>query len=214
MQTKLVVTSAALGLAAVLGVAACSGGGSKKSNSASLGVAGRANDAAAAPAVSGTQAGGAAQSAVPAEAPKIVRTGSMALNLDHGGLSHAFDEVSGVATVNGGFVSDSAASSGDNPTAHLPLRIPSANFDSAVAAIDKLGKVTSKQVKGEDVSSHLVALGARIQSLQAEEAAYRTLVGQAKVVNDVLTVQNQLFSVRQQIEQLTAQQASLDNKVT
>jgi hypothetical protein len=152
--------------------------------------------------------------AVPAQAPKIVRTGSLSVSVDRGGVQHAFDQVSAAATVEGGFVSDSGTTSGDNPTAHLTLRVPSNNFDDAISAVGKLGKVSSKQVKGEDVGGQLVDLGARIQSLQAEEAAYRTLVGQAKNVNDVLAVQNQLFQVRQQLEQLTAQQASLDNRVT
>ncbi|MDQ6726435.1 MAG: DUF4349 domain-containing protein, partial [Actinomycetota bacterium] len=38
----------------------------------------------------------------------------------------------------------------------------------------------------------------------------RVLVGQAKTVGEVLQVQSSLFNVRQQIEQLTAQRANLD----
>ena len=64
------------------------------------------------------------------------------------------------------------------------------------------------------MSSQLVDLGARITSLKAEEAAFQTLLGKATKIGDVLQIQDQLFNVRTQIEQLTAEQANLNDQAT
>ena len=218
-----------LALAAVF--AACSDGPRKSSNATSARVAPAARAgtsggdqlAGQASAAGGsTQSAGAAAApaATPsglavAAAPKIVRNGSVSVEVGAGGFQSAFDQLAGLATTSGGFVADSGSSTTKGVTSgRIVLRLPSAQLDNALAVIGRLGKVQDKQLKGDDVGAQLVDLDARITSLQAEETAYRTLVGQAKAVNDVLAVQNELFQVRQQIEQLTAQKASLDQQVT
>src|SRR5207253_7120640 len=50
---------------------------------------------------------------------------------------------------------------------------------------------------------------ARLTSLNAQEEALRGLLGKATAVGEVLQVQNSLFDVRQQIEQLSAQRQNL-----
>jgi hypothetical protein len=78
--------------------------------------------------------------------------------------------------------------------------------------VSAFGKVQSQQVQGQDVTGQLVNLFARITNLQAEEQALRKLVLAAGSVPNVLRVQNELFTVESEIEQLSAQQALLDNQ--
>jgi len=164
-------------------------------------------------------AGGAkAGSAVDPAGPRIIRTGEMQLEVSKGGLTTAFDRVSSIATAKSGFVADSnlsaaAGTEGANRSGRLVLRVPGDRLDAVLAEIGPLGKVLSTQLKGEDVSGQLVDLGARIKTLSAEEDALRTLVGKANTVGEVLQVQRSLFDVRQQIEQLTAQQDGLTGAV-
>ncbi len=77
-----------------------------------------------------------------------------------------------------------------------------------------LGEVDNETINGQDVSSQLVDLGARITSLKAEEAAFQTLLGKATEIGDILQIQDQLFKVRTQIEQLEAEQANLNDQAT
>ena len=100
----------------------------------------------------------------------------------------------------------------------MPVSSPSAflaaKFDATRAALSGLGDVDNESINGQDVSSQLVDLGARITSLKAEEQAFQTLLGKATAIGDVLQIQDQLFNVRTQIEELQAQQASLDDQAT
>ena len=94
-------------------------------------------------------------------------------------------------------VSDNRAQAGQ-----LTIRVPAEKFDATRAALSGLGDVENESINGQDVCSQLVDLGARITSLKAEEAAFQTLLGKATAIGDVLQIQDQLFNVRTQIEQL------------
>src|SRR5207247_73958 len=89
------------------------------------------------------------------------------------------------------------------------VRVPAASFDNARRDLRALGKVETESIRGEDVTGQLVDFDARIRSLQAQEDALRTLMGRANQVGEILQIQNQLFDVRQQIEQLQAQRGQL-----
>jgi len=147
--------------------------------------------------------------------PRVVRTADVRIKLGKGAFGAAFDRVAALAASNGGFVqSSSTASNKGARSGELTVRVPADRFDAVRESLAGLGDVDSQSIRGEDVSGQLVDYGARLKSLQAQEDALRVLVGQAKAVNDVLQVQQSLFSVRQQIEQLTAQKANLDQSVS
>jgi Domain of unknown function (DUF4349) len=153
--------------------------------------------------------GGGGTPVVPGS-PRIVRSADLRVKVAKGGFPAAFDRVASVAAANGGFVSSSStAADNDSHSGDLTVRVPADRFDTVRQALAGLGKVEGQSIRGEDVSGQLVDYDARLKSLQAQEDALRTLVGQAKAVGDVLAVQSSLFDVRQQIEQLKAQQANL-----
>ena len=144
-------------------------------------------------------------------APRVVRTADMRVKVSKGGFGAAFDRVASLAAANGGFVSSSSTASDDDArSGDLTVRVPADRFDTVRQGLAGLGKVERQSIRGEDVSGQLVDDDARLKSLQAQEEALRVLVGQAKAVGDVLQVQSSLFNVRQQIEQLRAQKANLE----
>ena len=154
--------------------------------------------------------GGGTTAVVPG-APKVVRTADLRVEVDEGTFSAAFDRVASLAAANGGFVTaSSTASAEDARSGELTVRVPADRFDVVRQALAGLGEVESQSIRGEDVSGQLVDYEARLTSLRAQEDALRVLVGQAKDVGDVLHVQSSLFGVRQQIEQLQAQKANLE----
>ena len=116
-----------------------------------------------------------------------------------------------IAAAHGGFVAASSTSSVDKARAgDLTVRVPSDRFDAARRDLAALGKVEYQALRGEDVSGQLVDYDARLKSLTAQEEALRGLLGKATAVGEVLQVQNSLFDVRQQIEQLSAQKQNLE----
>lgn len=153
---------------------------------------------------------GATTAVVPG-APRVVQTADLRVKVAEGGFGPAFDRVASLAAANGGFVSSSTTATNDDArSGELTVRVPADRFDAVRQALGGLGEVESQAIRGEDVSGQLVDHEARLKSLQAQEDALRVLTGQAKAVGEVLQVQSSLFSVRQQIEQLKAQKANLE----
>ena len=153
---------------------------------------------------------------VPSESPDIIHTGSMLLSVRRGNLLKAFDAVTSDAAGQGGYIADSSSASQNTqaPTASLVIRVPSSRFTSLILAVSALGKVENEQVQGQDVTGQLVNLSARITNLEAEQVALRALVERAGSIPNILQAQNELFTVESEIEQLSAEQASLDSQTS
>ena len=151
-------------------------------------------------------------------APRVVRTAILRLEVAKGGFGAAFDRATSIATTNGGFVASSSTESSEGEanrqvrSGQLTIRVPADRFDSARQALSGLGKVDGENISGDDVSGQLVDYDARLRSLTAQEDAMRTILGKTNAVGEVLQVQSNLFAVRQQIEQLSAQRADLDQR--
>jgi hypothetical protein len=73
-------------------------------------------------------------------------------------------------------------------------------------------KVLGENTKAVDVTGQVIDIGARIDNLKATERALQAIMDKATRISDILDVQNQLTSVRGQIEQLSTQQAHLNDQ--
>jgi hypothetical protein len=148
-------------------------------------------------------------------APLVVRTGSVTLSVAKKRLVSVFDRVSAAAVALGGFVATSSSNLSGGPLGSaLTLRVPSDEFGPLVTRVDSFGKVQMQQEAGRDVTGAVVNLAARITNLKSEEGALRTLLSHAGTIPAILQVQDQLFGVEGEIEQLAGQQNSLVNRAT
>jgi hypothetical protein len=208
-------------LVAASGLAGCSG--------SSSGSSGGAGTLAPAPEKQGAGGGGAAFGDVsgqadalagPGKAPQnaslrshdglphmpstVIKTGRLSIRLGHDGLSKAIDRAQQVVDSYGGFISSSNISSGRHETSTIVLRVPAARFDAAMRQLRApgLGAVRSEQVSGEDVGQQLVDLSARARNLRAQSRALVRLMNQAVTVSDTIKIQNELFDIQGQIEEL------------
>jgi hypothetical protein len=158
---------------------------------------------------SGGAGKGGGQAPVPADEAKIVKTGS--LDLQVADLGIALDKAHAAVVGLGGYVGESKETNdGDRSSAVVTYRIPAARWDDAIAALRGLAtKVVSEQTNAVEVTGQLIDLAARIDNLQASERALQGILEQATKVQDILDVEARLSDVRGQIEQLQAQQAHL-----
>ncbi len=145
---------------------------------------------------------------------KIVRTGSMSLqvvDLDKA-LARARDAIRAL----GGYIGASTqANEGQSPTATITYRVPVDRWDDALVALRGIAtKVLAERTDAVEVTGQLVDLAARIKNLQASEQALQGILEKATRIPDILEVQGQLTNVRGQIEQLTAQQALLQDQTS
>jgi hypothetical protein len=138
---------------------------------------------------------------------KIIKTGEISIEVTD--ATKAVARVRAMAVELGGYVGGSKGGTRNEP-ATLTLRIPADRFEDALARLHQLdGDVVVEATSEQDVTSAVVDLEARIANLQASETQYRTLLGKAVKVEDVLAVQTRLDDVRGQIEQLQAQHKEL-----
>jgi hypothetical protein len=155
-----------------------------------------------------------APNAAPVDEAKIVRTGSMSLQVTD--LAAAVAGGRDAVRSFGGYVSASKqANDGEQSIAFITYRIPSDRWDESLDAIRKLAsKVIEEQTGSVEVTNQLIDLEARIANLRASEKALQAISEKATKIPDILEVQNQLTNIRGQIEQLDAQRSHLNDQAS
>ncbi len=112
-----------------------------------------------------------------------------------------------------GFVTSSSTSRGakNRPYANMTLRVPEKQFDSMIERLRELGEVLSDNITGDDVTTQIADMNARIKTLRSEEETLRQILKGTRKIGEVLEVRDRLTSVRQEIESYTAQAKSMKN---
>ncbi|HVF31892.1 MAG TPA: DUF4349 domain-containing protein [Acidimicrobiales bacterium] len=152
-------------------------------------------------------------------ADRVVKTATLEVEVAAGGFAAAFSQVATIAAGNGGFVARSSShlaeddGDGRQSAGSAVVRVPQANFDAARQQLIDLGDLRSQQLEGEDVGGRLTDLDARLRNLRSHEEAIRLLMTKAVNVGETIEIQRQLSGVREQIEQLAAEQARLSDAV-
>ncbi|HEY4227098.1 MAG TPA: DUF4349 domain-containing protein [Candidatus Limnocylindrales bacterium] len=148
----------------------------------------------------------------PAQDRSIIKTGTLVLQV--AGIDASLSTATQQIDVLGGYVSGSDRSGdGDSAQAQITFRIPAAKWDEALTGLRGLAtKVLQEQSKTDDVTGQIVDLGARIKNLQATEQALQAIMARATQIKDVLAVQDELTTVRGQIEEMQTQQSQLQEQ--
>ena len=132
---------------------------------------------------------------------KVISVASVSIEVEV--VEAAVTEVRVIAESLGGFV-EQLSSSGepDRQQAHVTVRVPQAQFFTALERIDALGEVQSRTVGSEDVSEQFIDLEARLKSSLREEQSFLSLLGRTETVGEILTIERELSRVRSEIERL------------
>jgi hypothetical protein len=99
-------------------------------------------------------------------------------------------------------------------TASMQIRVPQNQMDELLQALSQLGTVERRNLSAEDVSEQLTDFEARLRNLRKTEETLLQIMSRSGSVGDVLKVSQELSNVREQSERITAQLASLQNRVT
>ena len=149
---------------------------------------------------------------------KIIRNADLALEVSS--TVEAQQKVTAIAESAGGFVVTSEAKQRENsdPSQRvvdikLVVRIPSNQFNSALAQIEKLASnLTQRNITGQDVTEEFIDLEARIRTQKALELQFLEIMKQANKVADALEVHRQVAEVRTEIEKLEGRKRFLENQ--
>ena len=227
MKTRLAVAGSVLVLA--FGIGACSASGSDEDQlskaSESVGASeARSADGGDSAQVAATETAGsvgdgqstATVAPVPRLDQKVIKNADLRVELRPDSFRTAFSAAASIAESNGGFVADSqtSGSGDDGARGTLTIRIPAARFDAARTALAELGELEEESISGQDVTGQLTDVDARLRNLRSQEEALRLLMTKAVNVGETMQVQQQLFAVREQVEQLAGQQTQLTDAVS
>ena len=143
----------------------------------------------------------------------LVRHGEASVEVRH--VDDAVALIRQSAAQFGGFVANTAVRTGkdEQPSASLEVRVPTAQFDGLLAALRAVGKVERITAGAEDVGEEYVDLGARAANARRVEARLvEMLATRTGKLSDVLTVEQELARVRQEIERHDARLRWLERR--
>lgn len=131
------------------------------------------------------------------------------------------DRITRLAEEMGGFVVSASLSQmrlengKEVPSANVTIRVPAARFNEALERIrsesDQLPQ--HENINSQDITSEYVNLESRLRNLEAAEAQLTEIMGSATKTEDVLSVYNELVSVREQIEVIKGQMQYFEQSV-
>jgi hypothetical protein len=93
------------------------------------------------------------------------------------------------------------------PHATITIRVPEEKLDEAIKTIEQQSsqEPLSKTINSQDVTSEYTDLQSRLRNLESAEEQLRKIMEDAVRTEDVLSVYNQLVSIREQIEVVKGQ---------
>ena len=127
---------------------------------------------------------------------KVIKKGNISFTSDN--LDATEVVIKTALSANGGYISEETSNESDyNASRKMIVRIPAAQFDVFLKDIsDKAGKLESKNITTEDVTTEFLDLTAHIRIKQALEERYYELLKQCKIIQ----MEKQLNEVRTEIE--------------
>lgn len=133
----------------------------------------------------------------------VIKSGTLSLLVK--AVRESVDQMQKLAADLEGFVVDSQITVVDekkeNLRATVTIRVPSEKFDEALKTLkDSALKVTSERTSGQDVTEEYTDLQSRLRNLEATEAQLLKIMERAGEIKDVLSVQQELTRVREQVE--------------
>jgi hypothetical protein len=136
--------------------------------------------------------------------PLLIYTAAFQLHVYE--VEKAQTELKAAAKRLGGFVSEQTDTA-------LILRVPSAHFEEAIAAIESTGKVRARHVQALDVGDQYRDLTLRLRTAEALRDRLEVMLARAAKVEEALHVERELERIVREIEQLKGQLRSMGDRI-
>ncbi len=148
------------------------------------------------------------------QGPPVIRQAQLNISVGAGTFDSKLSLARTLVEAEGGYIAGTSAQAApiDNQirTGVINFMVPAANFDATIDDLSKIGKVQNEQITGTDVSGQYLDLQTRLNNAEAQRTAMLALLTQAKNINDLIAVQNQIAQITGTIEQLKGQIKYLD----
>lgn len=116
-----------------------------------------------------------------------------------------------VVALEGYLVSSDLSRPQEAATGTIVVRVPQEKFKEALDYFHSLSiKVVSENLQGFDVTDEYVDIDARLAVLQRNKARFEEIMTKAEKIEEILSVQREIMSLQDQIDNLVGQQKYLE----
>lgn len=146
--------------------------------------------------------------------PMVIRTAVLALVSDD--FDHARSKLEDILKRHHGYLGQltAAGSQESARTLEATLRVPADQLDATISELKNLGRVDGESQKGEEVSQQYVDLQARLSNArETEQTLLDILRHRTGKLSDVLQVEQEIASVREEIERMEAEKKNMEKQV-
>jgi len=149
-----------------------------------------------------------------AQEQKIIKTGRLSFETQTPDATH--QRILELTKQYKGFVqSDNSGKSYNRIFRNIVVRVPTENFQSYIDGISEgVQYFDQKDISRQDVSEEFVDLTARLKAKRELENRYLELLKQAKNVKEMLEIERELSTIREEIEAKQGRLNYLQNKVS
>ena len=146
-----------------------------------------------------------ADAAVQSVVRQVDRRADLGVRVEN--VEKAEKEVGRIVNGLSGYVESASSTdlAASQPILTISVRVPVGQFETTIAKFEALGTRLSKKISATDVTGQIVDLDARLKTLYAQEDVYRELLKRRGKLDEVLSIQQQLSSVRTEIESISGQ---------
>ena len=145
---------------------------------------------------------------------KLIRT--VTIDAETSDLDTTLADLDAQLAALGGYVQNKSVQNGRSGSyryATLTLRIPADKVDSLVDHVEGATNILSSSEKAEDVTLKYSATESRIKALETQETRLLELLAKAETLNDLLTLEAKLATVRQELETVKSQLKLYDSLI-
>ena len=144
---------------------------------------------------------------------KLIKNGSMTLVVDN--LEQSRSKVLALIEKHSGYCANEQYSSWEHSSSYnLTVRVPCDNFDGFVAELEASnGKMESKSMYINDVTAEYIDLETRLDTKRSYLARYKELLKSAKSVQEIVSIEDKIRSLEEEIDSTVGQLKYLSNQV-
>ncbi len=97
--------------------------------------------------------------------------------------------------------------------AQITARIPADDLEAMIAFVEDHSEVKSVNTSTQDQTEYYYDVDAQVENLKVREDRLRELMAKAEDIDDILSVENELYRVRSEIDALTRNLKNIDSRV-
>lgn len=145
---------------------------------------------------------------------KIIKEAS--LRFETNDLEDTFNQIQTAVTLNKATIqNDSEGKDYNNVYRNLTIRVPGQNFDAFINAISKgVSYFERKDISSQDVTEEYIDLTTRLNTKRKLEERYLQILQRATKISEVLEIEKQISTIREEIEAKQGQLKYLESRVS